>query len=248
LVENDKSDSVEGLVNRNLKFALKQAYTFKHINSKLEFGDIVSAANEGLVVAAKHYKPDKFNNKFITYARFWIFKYIHDRCIYDPCNRTIGTKWGHQKKCNTYNRLKHNTDMTDKEIQKEMKLTDRQFVNVLKFNISSNEFSLNQTNDESDEMNTIENYINSIKLNDDLVDSVDATLMEKEDQSLKNKQILNIMNSLNTEDKLLLEYHFFKNYKTSKIAEKLNSTNAKVKTKLKNILKMIKDNKLYENK
>jgi len=244
-VQNDKSDSVEGLVNRNLKFALKQAYKFKHINSKIEFEDIISAANSGLIMAAQKYNP-KFKNKFITYARFWIFKYIHDDCVYNSNTRTIGTKWGHQKKCNEYNRYKINTTLTNKEIQKKMNLTDRQFVNILKFNISTSEFSLNENNDE-DEKTPIETYVNSIKLNDDNAESSDEILMKKEDDIERAKKMENIFKNLNSQDREIIKYHFFHNLKISQVAKKLKISPTKLKTKLKNILKNIKENELYEN-
>lgn len=78
--KNGDKQAKDLLINSNIKFALRRAYTYKQYckgKVSIRFEDVVQAALTGLVVAADKYDPSK-NTKFITYAVFWINAYIMD--------------------------------------------------------------------------------------------------------------------------------------------------------------------------
>jgi RNA polymerase primary sigma factor len=62
------------LILHNLKFAFKIAK--EHKNDRLDFSDILSEANKGLIYAIENYNPS-FGNSFLSYARFWIIQSIN---------------------------------------------------------------------------------------------------------------------------------------------------------------------------
>jgi len=233
----DTSDTKIGLINRNLKFALSMAHKYKHLNSKLEFEDFISAANEGMIRAAEKFDPSK-GNKFITYARAWIFKYIHERCVYDTTNRLIGVPITHQNRCKNYNRMKEE-GKSDKEICKKLNITERQLKTVKKYNVVSNETSLDIENDDG---YSIENFIYDNSLVDVYDNSAYEGLVKKEESNLANNSLKKAIKSLKNEDKKIIEEHFFQNKNISQIAKKHKTTNAKIKKSLTEILEKLKTN------
>ena len=62
------------LVEANLKFVVTLANDFIGMGVGIE--DLIQAGNMGLMKAARKYTPDK-QVKFITYAQFWIRKYLN---------------------------------------------------------------------------------------------------------------------------------------------------------------------------
>lgn len=70
--EGDKK-ARDKLVTSNLKFVVKIANTYK--NQGLDVEDLIMEGNEGLIIAASKFDPSK-NNRFITYAVFWIKQYM----------------------------------------------------------------------------------------------------------------------------------------------------------------------------
>lgn len=66
--------ALNSLVNANLKFVVTIANKF--IGLGLPVDDLIMEGNLGLIEAARRFGPDK-NVKFITYAQFWIRKYIN---------------------------------------------------------------------------------------------------------------------------------------------------------------------------
>ncbi len=67
--EEESKASVDQLVRHNLRFAYRAAYRRRDRGVPLE--DLVSAANAGLVEAARRFKPLR-GTKFITYAAWWV--------------------------------------------------------------------------------------------------------------------------------------------------------------------------------
>ena len=66
--------ALHSLVNANLKFVVTIANKF--IGLGLPIDDLIMEGNLGLMEAARRFTPDK-DVKFITYAQFWIRKYIN---------------------------------------------------------------------------------------------------------------------------------------------------------------------------
>ncbi|MBR0520534.1 MAG: sigma-70 family RNA polymerase sigma factor, partial [Spirochaetales bacterium] len=61
------------LVMHNQRFLIKTVTEFHSRHNHLEFDDLVSEANIGLMRAAEKFDPET-GNRFITYARYWILQ------------------------------------------------------------------------------------------------------------------------------------------------------------------------------
>jgi len=77
-IQNGDSAAVNELVLHNLKFVVLLANKF--IGMGVNIDDLIQEGNRGLIEAAKRFTPDK-NSKFITYAQFWIRKYLNESIV-----------------------------------------------------------------------------------------------------------------------------------------------------------------------
>ncbi len=79
LIQENDQEALNKMVKANLRFVISVAKQY-HIKS-LALSDLVSAGNEGLIIAAKRFDPSK-GFKFISYAVWWIrqsiLKYINE--------------------------------------------------------------------------------------------------------------------------------------------------------------------------
>jgi RNA polymerase primary sigma factor len=79
LIQENDQEALNKMVKANLRFVISVAKQY-HIKS-LSLSDLVSAGNEGLIIAAKRFDPSK-GFKFISYAVWWIrqsiLKYINE--------------------------------------------------------------------------------------------------------------------------------------------------------------------------
>lgn len=96
------------LITSNLKLVLKIAHKYK--NCGVEFDELVCEGNKGLTTAAMKFNP-KMNNKFSTYAYFWI-----KQAIIESIHRTL--QWDARSVNNvmnveTYNDVDLSVDMTE---------------------------------------------------------------------------------------------------------------------------------------
>lgn len=76
-IKKGDKEALDTLVNSNLRLVFSQVnYFYKtykaNSNLNLPYDDLVSYGNEGLVVAAQKFDPDKFGTKFSTFAIYWI--------------------------------------------------------------------------------------------------------------------------------------------------------------------------------
>lgn len=79
----DNESNKTRLVTSNLKLVLRIAMNY--MNKGLDLNELISEGNKGLVIALNRFNP-KFNNKFSTYAYFWI-----KQCIISAINEN--KKW-----------------------------------------------------------------------------------------------------------------------------------------------------------
>ncbi|MGA2083528.1 MAG: RNA polymerase sigma factor RpoD/SigA [Holophaga sp.] len=70
LWQSDRNpEGLRRLVEGNLRFVVKEARKFQGMG--LDFLDLVSEGNLGLIEAAKRFDPER-GNKFLTYANWWV--------------------------------------------------------------------------------------------------------------------------------------------------------------------------------
>jgi RNA polymerase primary sigma factor len=72
-IQAGSREALEQLVKSNLSFVAKIASEYRNLG--MPFEDLLNEGNLGLIEAARRFNPDK-NNKFISYAIWWIRKAI----------------------------------------------------------------------------------------------------------------------------------------------------------------------------
>lgn len=77
-IQSGDSQALNELVLHNLKFVVLLANKF--IGMGINIDDLIQEGNRGLIEAAKRFTPDK-DTKFITYAQFWIRKYLNESIV-----------------------------------------------------------------------------------------------------------------------------------------------------------------------
>lgn len=90
LYQNGCNKALEELIQVNTGIIKKIVNKYNGINRELEFDDLFQNGVLGLIAAAKRYKFHIENKaKFITYAVFYIERYIH-RCVNGSSSKEIG--------------------------------------------------------------------------------------------------------------------------------------------------------------
>jgi RNA polymerase sigma factor (sigma-70 family) len=90
LYQNGDNKALEKLIQANTGIIKKIAIKYNGINRELEFDDLFQNGVLGLIAAAKKYKFDiEKKAKFITYAVFYIDRYIH-RSVNGGSSKEIG--------------------------------------------------------------------------------------------------------------------------------------------------------------
>lgn len=77
-IQSGDTSALNELVLHNLKFVVLLANKF--IGMGLNIDDLIQEGNKGLIEAAKRFTSDK-DTKFITYAQFWIRKYLNESIV-----------------------------------------------------------------------------------------------------------------------------------------------------------------------
>src|SRR5271157_4254853 len=125
--------ALEKLVKANLRFVVSVARNYQH--QSLPLSDLIKVGNLGLMRAAKHF-DEKKNFKFISYAVWWIRQAIlqalaeESRIVKLPLNR-VGTFY---KVVKAQSRLeqKYRRAPTVEEIARELKINDKEVLEVIK--------------------------------------------------------------------------------------------------------------------
>src|SRR5271157_2120626 len=125
--------ALEKLVKANLRFVVSVARNYQ--NQGLPLSDLINEGNLGLIRAARRF-DEKKNFKFISYAVWWIRQAIlqalaeESRIVKLPLNR-VGTFY---KVVKAQSRLeqKYRRAPTVEEIARELKINDKEVLEVIK--------------------------------------------------------------------------------------------------------------------
>jgi len=188
--------AVEKLVRSNLRFVISVAKQYQ--NMGLEFEDLISEGNIGLVKAAHKFDETK-GFKFISYAVWWIRQSIlkaigeKSRIVYLPLN-----------KINSITKIKKAIILLEKELNREPTISEiSEFTKIKKneiedyFKYSSRHISMdNPINEQGDNLYDIFENPTSKRPDDNLI--LDSIKMN----------IKTVLSSLSDREAFILEKHF----------------------------------------
>jgi RNA polymerase sigma-32 factor len=86
--ENRDPESAKALVEANLRFVVKMAYSYRNYNVRLT--DLVQEGNIGLMKAVEKFKPER-GYRLISYAVWWIKAYMQNYIIRSWSMVKVGT-------------------------------------------------------------------------------------------------------------------------------------------------------------
>ncbi|MCK9434459.1 MAG: RNA polymerase sigma factor RpoD/SigA [Candidatus Cloacimonetes bacterium] len=133
------SKARDHMIRANLRLVVSVARKFE--NMGLPFMDLISEGNIGLMKAVDKFDPDKFDNKFSTYAVWWIKSRIRiallskSRTVRLPCH--IGRRLVDILKAKTDLEEKFGRPPFDDEIAKEIGVSEATVKALFDFNTSS---------------------------------------------------------------------------------------------------------------
>lgn len=113
---NGDENALNELINRNLRFVVSVAKQYETKDCLL--GDLINEGNYGLIYSAKKFKPD-MGFKFISYAVWWIRKYINEfqsnngRTVRIPVNKITNLSKLNQKMAVLEQKLGRVVDIED---------------------------------------------------------------------------------------------------------------------------------------
>lgn len=241
VIQGDKK-AFEELINRNLRFVISVAKHYQNSNNHIE--DLVNEGNLGLVHAATKFNPDK-GFKFITYAVWWIRKYVREFVTQD--NKLIRLP---------FNRVEDLSKINKRIEQLEQKLGRDIEVHELLNYYDKNSLS-------NEEMRILENIheINIISLDKTISDDGDLTLHDilndKNEKpsdfllykNLSKDKFKSLMNLLNKDEKIVVNklYGFNGEYEKnfSEIGKEMGVSREWIRILSNNALKKLK-NKIDE--
>jgi RNA polymerase primary sigma factor len=129
-IQSGDTNALNELVLHNLKFVVLLANKF--IGMGVNIDDLIQEGNRGLIEAARRFTPDK-DTKFITYAQFWIRKYLNESIV--EFGRTV--KLPHNQEYDIYKQKvsgEWEGNLRNVEIDKPLDMDDPQTIgdNLLK--------------------------------------------------------------------------------------------------------------------
>lgn len=105
------------LITSNLRLVIKIALRYKGMG--VELNELIAEGNKGLVTASMKFDPS-FDNKFSTYAYFWIRQAIIS-CIEST------NQWGCLSNDNVYNQVNCDGEYVEKELIVDMNEFDNEY-------------------------------------------------------------------------------------------------------------------------
>ena len=116
----------EALIKANLRLVVKIAKTFQ--NMGLPIMDLISEGNLGLMEAVDRFDPNKFENKFSTYAVWWIKRRMREALI--TKSRIIRLPFGIGRKMNKILDAQQELESELKRIPTEEEVAERAGISV----------------------------------------------------------------------------------------------------------------------
>lgn len=125
---NQDEAALNKLIESNIRFVLRKARAFsRKFNSNWE--ELASAGSMGLVEAARRYDPEAYDCRFLTYANWWVERYI---IKYFQTDKIISLPTKVQALVRKYNSLedksldsaKENLELSQEEVQNLQELSN----------------------------------------------------------------------------------------------------------------------------
>jgi RNA polymerase primary sigma factor len=210
---NGDENAMTELINKNLRFVVSVAKQYETKDAPL--GDLINEGNLGLIYAARRFKPD-MGFKFISYAVWWIRKYINEfqsnngRTVRVPINKLNHLTKLNQKIAALEQKLNRSVDIED-VIQAYGKNISEEEINAGRLLASFSMDSLDRdVSSDSDGGITLGDLLsdNSNKPTDHLVNTADV--YQQLDKMLnilkpKEKAIISALFGLNGKEPLTLD-------------------------------------------
>ncbi|MFC5079582.1 RNA polymerase sigma factor RpoS [Vibrio thalassae] len=236
-----KKDAQHKLINANIRIAIKYANMYSRRYPQLEYEELLSESNLGLVEAVKSFNPSA-GNRFSTYAVYWITKYLERHCVSNTFHVTVSTRiyykavhyhsWlAKQRVC-----LRTVTPELKKQAQKELGITNKSLHEIETYLIQhrndSNQDSLEWV---KDNFSFLDNEPKGSYDNESVESSIDSHRINKTvDEAFDNLKPL--------EAEVMSRLFGLKHEKgtTKQIAEEVGITSRRVKSTRLDALKKLK--------
>ena len=217
--------NAEALIEQNLRLVLKIANDF--LGRGLQWDDLVSEGNRGLMTAARHYNPDR-GAKFSTYSALWIKQAIR-QAIAEQSQAVrvpIGTQQNVRRiqKCVRLLELELGREPTDEEVAERAKLP-LVTIQRLRNNRQADMQSLNALVSGSDQDGTeFQDFFA-----DEITPPPDQALLKVEDI----EQLLQLLDTLSERERKVLRLRFGLDGEPvltlEEVGRQLNCTNERVR-------------------
>jgi RNA polymerase primary sigma factor len=210
---NGDEKAMDDLINRNLRFVVSVAKQYETKDAPL--GDLINEGNLGLIYAARRFKPD-FGFKFISYAVWWIRKYINEfqsnngRTVRIPINKINHLSKLNQKIATLEQKLSRPVDIQEIKLEFDLSDDDEQIKAsklIGTFNMDSLDRDVSSDNDGSATLGELL-ADDSIKPTDHLLNTSDMYQnLERMLDTLKpkDKEIISALFGLNGKEPLTLD-------------------------------------------
>lgn len=219
----------EEFITHNLPLVVHFSKKFSVYTSTFHDLDIIQEGNLGLLKAVDKFDPSK-GVKFSTFACMWINQAINRaieekaRIIKIP-NQRVQQIQRIKKFINKY-KIENGVEPSNQEIAKELGCKVLSIEKALRYDCKISSINYHNTDDKD------------VELADILTDgvTVEDTLVSKENL----KMLKHGFEKLDEEEKEIIVYRFFKNYKISQLERMLNISRNDINKKIDNILYKMK--------
>jgi RNA polymerase primary sigma factor len=236
---NGDETAMNELINRNLRFVVSVAKQYE--NKDCLLGDLINEGNLGLIYAAKRFKPD-MGFKFISYAVWWIRKYINEyqsnngRTVRIPLNKITNLSKINQKMASLEQKLGRSVDIEDVICEYGSKVSDEEIkvmslLNV--FSVDSLDRDVSSDNDGAVTLGDLINDDSYFTPTDYLVNTSDV-----------NDQLNRLLNTLKPKEKDIISSLFGLNggqpLSISEVAKKYDVCSEAIRLSKERILKKLR--------
>jgi RNA polymerase primary sigma factor len=236
---NGDETAMNELINRNLRFVVSVAKQYE--NKDCLLGDLINEGNLGLIYASKRFKPD-MGFKFISYAVWWIRKFINEyqsnngRTVRIPLNKITNLSKINQKMASLEQKLGRSVDIEDVISEYGNKVSDEEIKTISLLNLFSVDSLDRDVSSDNDGAVTLGDLINDdshFKPTDYLVNTSDV-----------NQQLDRLLNTLKPKEKDIISALFGLNggqpLTLSEIAAKYDVCSEAIRLSKERILKKLR--------